>query len=209
MIDPDPPKLTRAGKVAWSVVEDRQIKLAESLGVSYRVDLDDLPATDREYENHQEPSPWSDDDAHGSIDERWLCGPGTAHPCPPGHGHRAADFSRCTRGASSTVAVQYHVRVDHREKGVEVPAARGRKKGVDDFSLPGEIGVGSCRRSLTHAHPMHPAAGAAGELSCCRRGAFNDGSDLLKGYGKHVVQHEREPLGGSQRLKHHEQGETD
>jgi len=40
-------------------------------------------------------------------------------------------------------------------------------------------------------------------------GSEHDGSDLVEGDGEHIVQHERDPLGGSQRLEHHEQGETD
>ena len=33
--------------------------------------------------------------------------------------------------------------------------------------------------------------------------------DLVEGDGEHVVQHERQPLGGSQRFEHHEQRQTD
>jgi hypothetical protein len=43
-------------------------------------------------------------------------------------------------------------------------------------------------------------------MSPCRgRGAPHDGSDLLKGQGEYVVQHEREALSGSQRFEYHEQ----
>jgi hypothetical protein len=42
------PELTRAASP--SVVEDRQVELAKALGVGDQVDLDDLPARDREAE---------------------------------------------------------------------------------------------------------------------------------------------------------------
>jgi hypothetical protein len=35
-------------------------------------------------------------------------------------------------------------------------------------------------------------------------GAHHDGSNLVKGHGEHVVQHEGERLGGSQRFEYHE-----
>ncbi len=56
---------------------------------------------------------------------------------------------------------------------------------------------------------MHPAAGAAGELPRGVGRAPHDGSDLVEGHGEHVVQHEGEPLGGSQGLQHHQQRQTD
>lgn len=40
--------------------------------------------------------------------------------------------------------------------------------------------------------------GAACELPCRGRGASHDGRDLVKGHVEQVVQHERNPLGGSQ-----------
>jgi len=74
---------------------------------------------------------------------------------------------------------------------------------VDNFSLAGEIGVGNRGRS------PHPTACAARELPCRGRGAPHDGSDLVERHGEHVVQHDREPLDGSQRFEYHEQRETD
>lgn len=55
------------------------------------------------------------------------------------------------------IGSEHDVWVEKREQRVEVAAARGGEERVDDFSLPGEIGVGNWDRSL------HPAAGAAGE----------------------------------------------
>ena len=56
---------------------------------------------------------------------------------------------------------------------------------------------------------MHSPAGAAGQLPRGVGRAPHDGSDLIEGHGEHVVQHEGQPLGGSQGLQHHQQRETD
>jgi hypothetical protein len=103
----------------------------------------------------------------------------------------------------AALSARNDVWVERREQRIEVTAARGSEEGIDNFSLAGEIGVGN------RGHSLHPAAGAAGELSCCARRAPHDGSKLVKRHGEHVVQHERHPLGGSQRLEHHEQRQTD
>ncbi len=44
--------------------------------------------------------------------------------------------------------------------------------------------------------------------ACRLGGAVDDRRDLVEGHSEHVVQNEREPLGGAQRLEDHEQGET-
>jgi hypothetical protein len=64
--------------------------------------------------------------------------------------------------------------------------------------LLSEVAVGNRRCSL------HAAAGAAGELAGRGRGAPHDRGDLVEGNGEHIVQHEREPLGGVQRVQHDE-----
>jgi hypothetical protein len=50
---------------------------------------------------------------------------------------------------------------------------------------------------------------AAGELLRGGFGAVESGTDVGEWHAEHVVQHEREPLGGSQRVEHHEQREPD
>jgi hypothetical protein len=124
-----------------SVVEDRQIELAEALGVGNHVDLDDLPAAGGEAENHKEPSTRSDGDSHGSVDERRSCGPGTPLGRHPRHGRRTTDLPRLARRHGCVVGSEHDFRVEHRDERVEVAAARGSEEGVDDFSLAGEIGV--------------------------------------------------------------------
>jgi uncharacterized RmlC-like cupin family protein len=54
-----------------------------------------------------------------------------------------------------------------------------------------------------------PADVRGSRAALLRSGAPHDGGDLLKRHGEHVVQHEREPLGGSQGFEYHEQRESD
>jgi hypothetical protein len=65
----------------------------------------------------------------------------------------------------ATVGSEHDVWVEDREKRIEVAAARGGEKSVDNSSLAGEIRVGSRGRFL------HPAACPARELPCRSRGA--------------------------------------
>jgi hypothetical protein len=51
---------------------------------------------------------------------------------------------------------------------------------------------------------LQAAAGAACQLPGCIGGAPDDGGDLVKRHGKHVVQYEREPFRRSQPVKHNE-----
>ena len=139
-----------------------------------------------------------------------MSGPGAAHGSPCCATAAAPRTSaRRARGAGRAVGSQHDVRVEHREQRVEVAAAGGGEEGVDDVSLAGEIGVEDQSAPVSPTRPMHPAAGAAGELPRGVGRAPHDGGDLVEGHGEHVVQHEREPLGGSQGLEHHEQRETD
>ena len=59
--------------------------------------------------------------------------------------------------------------------------------------------------------PIRPGCELLRLASCLAagRGAAHDGCDLFGGHGEHVVQHEREPFGGSQPFEYHEYHETD
>ena len=166
------------------------------------MDLDDPPACDRELEYDARPSALSPHGPGGSIDQSRLRDAGT-----PREGacdrRRTADFPRGAHLHGFSVGSEDDVRVEHREKRIEVTAPRGGEEGVDDFSLTGEIAVGHRGRSL------HSAAGAARELPCRGRGASHDRSDLVERQVEQVVQHERDPLGGSQRFEHNEQRQSD
>ena len=83
------------------------------------------------------------------------------------------------------------------------PSREAAKKASTTSRWRGEVGVGNVRFALD------PAAGAARQLPCRGRRAPHDGSDLLKRHREHVVQHERESLGGSERFEYHQQRQTD
>jgi hypothetical protein len=139
---------------------------------------------------HGRPSALNPHQSRGSVHQRRLCGPGAPRE-GVGHGRRTADLSRSAHLNGCAVGSEHDVWVEHREKRLEVTAARGSEEGVDDLSLTGEIGVGDRGRSL------HPAACAAGELPCRGRRAPHDGSDLVEGNGEQVVKQEGDPLDGS------------
>src|SRR5437016_856609 len=53
---------------------------------------------------------------------------------------------------------------------------------------------------------LYSPPGSAGELAGGRRGASDDRRDVLEGNGKEVMEDEGEPLGGTQRVEHQQQG---
>src|SRR5215217_167005 len=79
-----------------SVVEDRQVELAEARGVGEDIDLDDLPPPDREAHDRKRPSTRSHDDSRGSVHERRSYERGEPREGERLLGHRphAADLPR-------------------------------------------------------------------------------------------------------------------
>jgi hypothetical protein len=71
------------------------------------------------------------------------------------------------------------------------------------LALAGQIGVGH-RRGAFDAAP-----GTTGELASSGGGTADDRRNLVEGQVEHVVQHEGQSLGRSQRVQHHEQCQTD
>ena len=136
---------------------------------------------------------------------------GLASPAPDlaklsrllGHRRRSANQPGSSRERGATIGSQNDVWVEERDQGTEVALAGGGEVGVDDLALAAEVGVGESGCSL------HPAACTARELPRRGWGALNDRRDLVEGHGEHVMQDEREPLGGSQSVEYHEQGEPD
>src|SRR5437764_783778 len=120
-----------------------------------------------------------------------------------GNGPGTADLAWCSGRDRGPVGSQYNARVEHREKRVELTTPRSGEEGVHNFSLTNSIGIGNRRCTLD------PAPCAAGELPGRGWGAIHDWSDLFEGQAKHVMQHERDPFGRSQRLQDHEQRGTD
>jgi hypothetical protein len=112
------------------------------------------------------------------------------------------DLEGSPRRHCPAVSPEHHVGVKHREQSLEVTLASRREERVGHLTLAAQVCFRNRRRTL------QPAAGPARELtSRCRR-ALDDWSDLGEGHSEHVVQDEREPLGGIERLEHHHQRET-
>src|SRR5262249_23907008 len=187
-----------------SVVEDRQVELAKARGVGHDLNLGDLPALERELEHPQQSSPRSEDESYRSINEHRLreSGGSRERQCSLGPASRTTDFSRSAWQCCSFVDPNDDVWVEHCDEPVEVTRAYGSQKGGDEFPLPAEIAHGTRGRS------PHAAARPAGKLPCCSGGASYHRSKVVKGNREQVVQHEHEPLGGSQPVQYHEQREA-
>jgi hypothetical protein len=78
-----------------------------------------------------------------------------------------------------------------------------RDEGVDDPALAGQIGIGHGLLAL------HAAARTACELARRLGRAIDDPGDLVERNREHVMEHERKPLRGAQRIEHDEQRRTD
>src|SRR5215203_607680 len=105
-----------------SVVEDRQVELAQARGVGEYVDLDNLPARDREAHDRKRLSPWSCDESRGSVHECRSCKGGKPREGERllGHRPRAADLLRCACRQGTDIGSEHDVWVEHREQRLEV-----------------------------------------------------------------------------------------
>ena len=166
------------------------------------VDVDHLAVPDREVPRHLGPSAHRPHDADGPVDERRLGSLGTTRE-GAGDRRRALGLLRRAHVHGRGIGDEHDVRVEQRHKSVEVTTAGRGEEGVDDRSLTDGIGVGS--RTLT----LHLVAGTAGELLGRVRGSADDGADLVERHCEHVVQHERQPLRGAERVEDHQQGGAD
>ena len=101
------------------------------------------------------------------------------------------------------IGPEHDIGVEHGDQRVEVTLARGGDEGVDDLPLGAEVGVRE-RRGTADA-----AAGTARELPSRVGRALHDRRDLLERHREHVVQDERESLGGSEGLEHDQEREAD
>src|SRR5205807_4537152 len=105
----------RSDDAAPAALEDREVELAEALGIAHHLDPGNIPVCERETEHPEQPSARSEDDSHRAVDERRPCEPGTAsevdralRPVPRtatslgAPGATAAASIRTTRSGSST-----------------------------------------------------------------------------------------------------------
>jgi hypothetical protein len=94
--------------------------------------------------------------------------------------------------------------VEDPQQALEVAGLRGAQERGDDAPL----GVGVAPPVAVAPLP-HTPSGPAGELAGRLGRALQDRADLLERDGEHVVQHERHPLGGRQRVEDDEQRAPD
>jgi hypothetical protein len=120
----------------------------------------------------------------------------------PCHGLRAAKNERGFLAQHAAIDSELDIGIEHRDECVEVAIARRGEERVDDLPLSSEVRI-RLRGSL------HTAPGAAGQLLRGGFGAVKGSGDIRKRHAEHVVQDEREPLGGGQRIEHHEQRQPD
>ena len=100
------------------------------------------------------------------------------------------------------VGTHHDVRVEDRKEAFEIAVTRRSKERVDDGPLTLEIDVGD-RRTLD------AAAGPTCELSCRRRSSADDRCDLVERDGENIVEHERDPFCGCQRVEDDEERQAD
>src|SRR6266849_10765008 len=105
------------------ILQNCEVELTQPFRIADGLDLDDLPAPDREVEYHHEPPTRSHDHSDRPIDERRLCSPCAALDGSVRDGGGTADLRRrATQGGS--VASQHSVRIEDCQKRVEVAVAR-------------------------------------------------------------------------------------
>ena len=94
------------------------------------------------------------------------------------------------------------VRVEHLQQPCEVSVPRCREKRIDHCALLLPF-IGWTMRVLYL--PAAPAGEHLGSVG----GPADDLTDLLERHREHVVQHERQPLGGAEGIEHHQQCQPD
>jgi hypothetical protein len=171
-------------------------ELIEAGQLADHVDLGDPPLLDPQPQDAEQSPAWCNDDSRHPIHKRDIGG--LSHPGEPpglvGHSTVAADLGR---HPEASIGSANHIGRKQLDQRVQITAACGAEERVDNAVVPGEIDPGDHRCSL------NPVPGATGELLARHRGAPDDRRDLIKGYGKQVVEHEGDPLGRREPLQHY------
>src|SRR5262245_12682832 len=109
----------------------RQVELAQARGVGKYVDLDNLAMPDRKAHHCKRPSSWKPrNDSCGPIHQHPLRELGKLREAQRlfGHGLRAANLPRYTHHHATAIGAQHDLRVEHRQKCLEVAATRGSQE---------------------------------------------------------------------------------
>src|SRR5919106_4965105 len=181
-----------------------EVKLCEALRVDESIDGGDLPVGDREGHHREQSSAGGYDGSCGAVDKRWSyerieLG---IRGCVRGYGVGTAKNERGLFAQDAAIYPEFDVGIENRDERVEVTIARSGEERIDNLSL-------SCQISVRFRGSLYAPPRAAGELLGGGFGAVENSGDVRKRHAEHVVQHEREPLGGSERVEHHEPRQPD
>jgi PhnB protein len=114
-----------------SALQERDVELAKTRGVGEHIDGHNLPAHDREPEHDARPSTGSPHQRRSPIDERPLCGAGTARQ-RGGHRCGTPDVPGSALSDRCAVGLEYDLGVEQCQERVEVTTARGGEEGLDN-----------------------------------------------------------------------------
>src|SRR6202046_5712134 len=185
------------------LAKDGQVESAQTRRITEDVALHDFPGFNREgHDQKRRPPRKPRNNACRSVHQHWLYSTSEPRELPRLLRHRPCAANH-RHGSRASVRSVYNIWIEHGEKRVEVTAAHGCEKGINNFSLAAEMDIGNWSRF------PHPTARTARELPGSNRRTPYYGSNLVKGYCKHAVQHECQTFGRSQRFEHDKQREPD
>jgi hypothetical protein len=184
-------------------VNASHVEPLEAIYVRKDVDLDDPATADRERHDRVGPSPSGTDDAGGAVHEDRASVDGKARKAEDPPRHRICT-SKLSRPAAhrAEVGPDDDVRIEHREQRPEVTFSRGGVEGVNDRSLPLDVGIRD--RCSAHAPPR-----TAGQLARGRGRPADYWRDLVERQAEDVVEDEGHALSRGKGIEHHEQRESD
>src|SRR5215472_11242294 len=190
------------GWLRFPVREKCDVEMAELVWIGDDVDGHDPFAGEGEGEYHTWLPARRPDAAGRPVDKRWSYALGAAHELA-GNGCSAPKLGHRSGPDGWTVEAQHNFWVQQLDESLEVRVAGGGEKRINDHALPGEVAV-VCRldRLDFSARPARDHHGRG-------RRTLEDLGDVIERHGEHVMEYEREPFGGLQRIKHHHECEAD
>ena len=179
------------------------------------------PSTHGERERHAHLAAVRPDQAGLAVEEGEAGGLGAARRTSRPRRRRRAPRLRPPRHGGG-VGADDGVGVEQRQERGEVAAARGGEERGDDLPPPPRrirrrviraaavVGREATRFDrvrvrLVRSRALHPPPRPAGQLPGRGGRAADDRADLVERHGEQVVQDERQPLGGRERVQHDQQ----
>ena len=141
--------------VAAFVIKYRRGDLFDTSRFGDGIDLDDLALRDSEPHDSDGTATDGDHDSSGSVDQRrvqlgaWHC----AYQCLIGDGRCTVEHLRSTGSSGAKVGSKYDLRIEHCDQRIEITTSCCLEEGVDNFTLPSKIRIGSRYLGTFHAAP--------------------------------------------------------